>query len=141
MVRVAKPAGHPRKAGAPTGFRYENVSIDALPTTVDWRAKGAVTPIKNQGCCWAFLAVAAMEAIVKISTGKLFSLSEQELVDCDIDGESQGCDGGEMDDAFKFIIKNGGLANESSYPYTAEDGKCKKSDNVATINGYEDVPN
>ena len=63
------------------------------------------------------------------------------LVDCDIDGESQGCDGGEMDDALKFIIKNGGLANESSYPYTAEDGKCKKSDNVATINGYEDVPN
>ena len=92
------------------------------------------------GCCWAFLAVAAMEAIVKISTGKLFSLSEQEL-DCDIDGESQGCDGGEMDDAFKFIIKNGGLTSESSYPYTAADGKCKSGSNsAATIKGYEDVP-
>ncbi|KAK3123081.1 hypothetical protein QOZ80_8AG0623550 [Eleusine coracana subsp. coracana] len=45
-----------------------------------------------------------------------------------------------MDNAFKFIIKNGGLTNESSYPYTAEDGKCKRGQNVATIKGYEDVP-
>jgi len=85
-------------------------------------------------------AVAAMEGIVEITTGKLFSLSEQELVDCDINGGSQGCNGGEMDDAFEFIIKNGGLANESSYLYTAKDGKCKKYKNVATIKGYEDVP-
>ncbi|WVZ88712.1 hypothetical protein U9M48_035198 [Paspalum notatum var. saurae] len=129
---------------APTGFRYNNVSVDALPATVDWRTKGAVTPIKNQGqcgCCWAFSAVAATEGIVKISTGKLVSLSEQELVDCDVHGEDQGCEGGLMDDAFKFIIKNGGLTTETSYPYTAEDGKCKSgSTSAATIKGYEDVP-
>nr|CAB3483999.1 unnamed protein product [Digitaria exilis] len=127
-----------------TGFRYENVSTDALPATVDWRAKGAVTPIKDQGqcgCCWAFSAVAAMEGIVKISTGKLISLSEQELVDCDVHGEDQGCNGDEMDGAFKFIIKNGGLTTESSYPYNAQDGQCNAgSKSVATIKGYEDVP-
>lgn len=95
----------------------------------------------NAGCCWAFSAVAATEGIVKISTGKLTSLSEQELVDCDVHGEDQGCNGGEMDDAFKFIIKNGGLTTESNYPYTAQDGQCKSGSNsAATIKGYEDVP-
>ncbi|XP_037427688.1 senescence-specific cysteine protease SAG39-like [Triticum dicoccoides] len=134
------------RSKAPTGFKYNNVSTDALPAAVDWRTKGAVTPIKDQGqcgCCWAFSAVAATEGIVKLSTGKLVSLSEQELVDCDVHGVDQGCEGGEMDDAFKFIIKNGGLTTEANYPYTAQDGQCKTSsasNSVATIKGYEDVP-
>ncbi|PNT78134.1 senescence-specific cysteine protease SAG39 [Brachypodium distachyon] len=131
---------------APTGFKYSDVSIDALPASVDWRTKGAVTPIKNQGqcgSCWAFSAVAATEGVVKLSTGKLVSLSEQELVDCDVHGVDQGCMGGWMDDAFKFIIKNGGLTTEANYPYTGEDDKCKSNETVnvaATIKGYEDVP-
>ncbi|CAI0429670.1 unnamed protein product [Linum tenue] len=125
-------------------FRYENVS--AVPTTMDWRKKGAVTPIKDQGqcgSCWAFSAVGAMEGITQLSTGKLISLSEQELVDCDTKGEDQGCGGGLMDDAFKFIIQNKGLTTETNYPYTAADGSCsasKEGNPAATIKGYEDVP-
>uniref|UniRef100_A0A0D3FT10 Peptidase C1A papain C-terminal domain-containing protein n=1 Tax=Oryza barthii TaxID=65489 RepID=A0A0D3FT10_9ORYZ len=71
---------------APTSFRYANVSAGDLPASVDWRGKGAVNPVKDQGdcgCCWAFSAVAAMEGAVKLSTGKLVSLSEQQLVSCD----------------------------------------------------------
>lgn len=129
---------------APTPFRYANVSADDLPTSIDWRTKDAVTPIKDQsscGCCWAFSAVASMEGAVRLSTGKLISLSEQQLVDCDVKGEDQGCEGGLMDDAFRFIINNGGLTTESDYPYTAKDDKCRSGSNsAATIKSYEDVP-
>ncbi|XP_068659884.1 senescence-specific cysteine protease SAG39-like [Aristolochia californica] len=125
-------------------FRYENVT--AVPSTVDWRKKGAVTPVKDQGqcgCCWAFSAVAAMEGATKLSTGKLVSLSEQELVDCDTRGVDQGCNGGLMDDAFKFILHNGGLTTETTYPYEGVDGKCnskKEASSAAKISGFEDVP-
>ncbi|XP_058756251.1 senescence-specific cysteine protease SAG39-like [Vicia villosa] len=125
-------------------FKYENAS--AVPSTVDWRKKGAVTPVKNQGqcgCCWAFSAVAATEGIHQLSTGKLVSLSEQELVDCNTKGVDQGCEGGLMDDAFKFIIQNHGLTTEAQYPYQGVDGTCsanQASTQAATITGYEDVP-
>nr|KYP45866.1 Vignain [Cajanus cajan] len=127
-----------------TTFKYENVT--AVPSSIDWRQKGAVTPIKDQGqcgCCWAFSAVAATEGIHKLSTGKLISLSEQELVDCDTKGVDQGCEGGLMDDAFKFIIQNHGLNTEAKYPYEGVDGKCNANEagnDAATITGYEDVP-
>ncbi|KAL5703434.1 cathepsin L [Ranunculus cassubicifolius] len=130
--------------GSPTPFKYANVTD--VPSTMDWRTKGAVTPVKDQGecgCCWAFSAVAATEGITQLSTGNLTSLSEQELVDCDTSGEDQGCEGGLMDDAFKFIELNKGIATESNYPYSGVDGTCnkkKEATSAAKINGYEDVP-
>ncbi|PHT97810.1 Senescence-specific cysteine protease SAG39 [Capsicum chinense] len=94
-----------REPSRTISFRYDNVTA---PATMDWRKKGSVTGVKDQGqcgCCWAFSAVAATEGINKIKTSKLISLSEQELVDCDTSSD-MGCEGGLMDDAFKFIIKN-----------------------------------
>ncbi|KAJ9172637.1 hypothetical protein P3X46_015851 [Hevea brasiliensis] len=125
-------------------FRYENLS--AVPSSMDWRKKGAVTAIKDQGqcgSCWAFSAVAAVEGITQLASGKLISLSEQELVDCDTKGEDQGCQGGLMDDAFKFIEQNQGLTTEANYPYEGSDGTCntkKEANHAAKITGYEDVP-
>ncbi|KAL5710750.1 Senescence-specific cysteine protease sag39 [Ranunculus cassubicifolius] len=127
-----------------TPFRYQNVT--AVPASMDWRTKGAVTAIKDQGqcgSCWAFSAVGGMEGITQITTGNLISLSEQELVDCDVDGEDQGCEGGLMDDAFDFIQQNHGLAAEGTYPYKAIDGTCnkrKEASHAAQIKGHEDVP-
>ncbi|KAM7492179.1 hypothetical protein LguiA_035100 [Lonicera macranthoides] len=125
-------------------FRYENVT--AIPPTMDWRKKGAVTPVKDQGqcgCCWAFSAVAAMEGVTQLKTGKLISLSEQELVDCDTSGEDQGCEGGLMDNAFDFIQQNHGLSTEANYPYQGVDSTCntnKEANHAAKITGHEDVP-
>ncbi|XXG55341.1 hypothetical protein AAC387_Pa03g3036 [Persea americana] len=127
-----------------TSFMYENST--AVPPTMDWREKGAVTPIKNQGqcgSCWAFSAVAAVEGITKLSTGKLISLSEQELVDCDRSSVDQGCEGGLMDDAFQFIQHNQGLTTEANYPYVGADDSCntkESANHAAKITGHEDVP-
>ncbi|KAH9663713.1 putative cysteine protease RD21B [Citrus sinensis] len=124
--------------------RYAFKAGDELPESVDWREKGAVNPVKDQGSCgscWAFSTVAAVEGINKIVTGELISLSEQELVDCDRKINA-GCNGGLMDYAFQFIIQNGGMDSEQDYPYLGAENKCdpsRRNAKVVSIDGYEDV--
>ncbi|KAL9239186.1 hypothetical protein vseg_013529 [Gypsophila vaccaria] len=120
-------------------------TVVQAPSSVDWRSRGAVVPIKDQGqcgSCWAFSTVAAVEGINQIKTGNLVSLSEQVLVDCDTK-ENQGCNGGFMPSAFDFIVKKGGITTEDIYPYKAKDGRCNKSKMnaiKASIDGYQLVP-
>ncbi|XP_009609383.2 KDEL-tailed cysteine endopeptidase CEP2 [Nicotiana tomentosiformis] len=133
---------HSKQLAAP------NITCDrsSLPISVDWRKSGVVTRVKDQkncGSCWAFSAVAAVEGINKIKTGKLVSLSEQQLVDCDVYSDNQGCNGGFMEKAFAFIKKNGGITTEKNYPYVGKDQRCnttKAKQHAVTISGYEMVP-
>jgi C1A family cysteine protease len=108
---------------------YESTTLGDDPEDFDWRSKNVVTPVKNQGqcgSCWAFSAVGNIESQHAIKRGgDLAQYSEQQLVDCDRGGESAGCDGGDMVDAFRYLIRVGGIEKQSVYPYTAKNGTCK----------------
>jgi len=118
-----------------------------LPPTVDWRTKGYVTPVKNQGelgKSWAFSVTGSVEGQHFKKTGNLVSLSEQNLVDC------SGCyEHGQnhllqpqavADCGFEYIIRNGGIDTEAGYPYPCNKSCCFDKDKVgATLTGYVDV--
>lgn len=114
----------PRSSGEKQKADFEPVDI---PTSIDWRKKGAVNKVQNQGSCgscWAFSSIAAMEGEHFIKTGTLPKLSEQQLVDCV--KTCDGCNGGLENLAFDYAEKMP-IQSEKDYPYRAKNGKCKES--------------
>jgi KDEL-tailed cysteine endopeptidase len=125
------------------GCKTFSGSDSGTPYSVDWRAKNAVTSVKDQGqcgSCWTFSATGAVEGIWAITKGQLVDFSEQQLVDCatGISYGSHGCSGGQMEGAFKYIIEHG-QCSLTSYPYTAKDGKCTSCSSIAHISSCSDV--
>ncbi|RZB45739.1 Peptidase C1 and/or Inhibitor I29 domain containing protein [Asbolus verrucosus] len=113
--------------------------LTALPSSLDWRSRGVVTPVKDQGqcgSCWAFSVNGALESHYKIRYGATVTLSEQQLVDCATN--LYGCNGGSTSEAFMYIARNGGINYDRDYPYEARDGACRYSSSKprVVIRGY-----
>jgi len=118
---------------APEGFE--------APAAIDWRAKGAVTPVKNQGqcgSCYSFSATGSVEGQQFRKTNKLVSLSEQQVLDCSGSWGNLGCNGGWMTTSFKYLVSAGAQNLNQCYPYDGRVVSCRfKSTCVgAKLTGY-----
>ncbi|CAJ1063054.1 cathepsin K [Xyrichtys novacula] len=116
--------------------------VGAIPRSVDYRKKGMVTSVKNQGSCgscWAFSSAGALEGQLAKKTGQLIDLSPQNLVDCV--KENDGCGGGYMTNAFSYVRDNGGIDSEETYPYVGEDQPCRYNSTgmAAQCKGYKEI--
>jgi len=125
------------------GCKTFSSNAEGAPLSIDWRTKGAVTSVKDQGqcgSCWTFSSTGAAEGAWAIAKGQLVDLSEQQLVDCatGISYGSHGCSGGQMEGADKYLIEHG-QCSLNSYPYTAKDGSCQKCSAVAKFTSCSDV--
>lgn len=111
--------------------------------SLDWRTKGVVNTAKDQaqcGSCWAFSAIGSLESRCSILKGSLYSLSEQQLVDCSGPQGNEACNGGTMDAAYDYLKINGGSCSEKDYSYTAKEGTCKTNCPLyCKISSYVDV--
>ena len=114
---------------------------NAAPDAFDWREKGYVSPVKDQGSCgscWAFSTVANLEGQYYKGKGKMVTLSEQMLVDCDT--YDSACNGGLMENTFTWLKENGGIMTDADYPYAGYKQTCKSDPSKyvdMTITGYK----
>jgi len=116
---------------------HSDLNVKDIPDNWDWRQKGVVTPVKDQGqcgSCWAFSTIAVIESQYALHGNPLTQFSEQLLVDCSHGCSeeppygkvcNQGCDGGWQWNSYVDIEAWGGVELETDYPYTAEDGNCR----------------
>jgi C1A family cysteine protease len=128
------------------GCKSFSSGASGAPSSIDWRSKGAVTSVKDQGqcgSCWTFSATGAVEGAWAVSKGQLIDLSEEQLVECatGISYGSHGCNGGQMEGAFKYVIEHGQCAL-SAYPYTSgtgQSGSCQSCQPIAHVSSCSDV--
>ena len=132
---------------------YDVYNDTDIPDSIDWRTRGAVSSVKNQlpcgntnwyynclngsnfmflilGSCYAFSAIGALEGQIFINTGKLVSLSAQEIVDCTKSYSNLGCEGGVIIAVYQYMYDNNGLSFDGSYPYDATESSCKLNDDM-----------
>ncbi|KAK9877091.1 hypothetical protein WA026_016833 [Henosepilachna vigintioctopunctata] len=133
--------GAPKAPPKNSGKLFKKTEGIELPESVDWREKGAVREVKDQGgcgSCWSFSTTGVLEGQFSIVKNEDITFSEQNLVDCnDVNG---GCGGGWPVDALAYV-KESGIEKEADYPYEERNGQCRSDPSkVVKISGYEQIP-
>jgi hypothetical protein len=117
-------------------------SEEPAVNAIDWRDRGVLNAVRNQGgcgSCWAFSAVGAIEAAHAVQGKGLPQVSEQELVDCSRAYGNQGCGGGWMDNAFQYVIEHG-ITDLKDYGYVGRDQSCQRQNKNFALSGFKDIP-
>lgn len=132
--------------GAEQSIPFHGPGDVKIPKSMDWRGKGAVTAVKDQGycgSCWSFSTTGSLESHYFIKTGHLLSLSEQSLVDCSKSYSNNGCNGGWPDKGIEYV-RDHGIQSEVAYPYHASEGICQSNTNRIlannTVHGFSLIP-
>lgn len=97
------------------GTREPVYDESTYPDALDWRNMGVVSSVHAQGscgACWAITAVETIESAYAIATGNLLDLAEEEVIACD--GTCEMCNGGWPQNAYKYVMKHGGLPLKDS---------------------------
>ncbi|XP_046868985.1 procathepsin L isoform X3 [Drosophila willistoni] len=111
--------------------------LENVPDSFDWRKKGFTTLAHNQqncGSCYAFSIAESIEGQIFKRTGKLLSLSVQQIVDCSISFGNQGCTGGSLRNTLRYLQATGGLMRSSDYKYVSKKEKCQFVGDLAVTN-------
>ena len=117
-----------------TNVYSKRLSNLEIPDSWDWREYGGVSPVKNQGhcgSCWTFSTTGCLEAHYRIHKKQNYLFSEQQLIDCAQAFDNHGCNGGLPSHAFEYIMHNGGIQTEDTYPYEAVDSTCRFNKELA----------
>ena len=104
-----------------------------------------VTSVKDQGSCgscWAFSAVGALEGLSYLAYANAADFSVQQLIDCSSNAHfgNNGCNGGVVSWAFKYVMYNGGITTSSKYPYIGRQRPCQNpTGTLFKISNFVDV--
>lgn len=113
-----------------------------IPSSIDWRQRGAVTSVKEQcgDSCGFYGPIGATEGQYFLKTGRLVSLSAQNLMDC-VDEDETVCYGILPEDAYSYMLTNG-VDSQRSYPFTNDKRSCDfdPQDSVTRIRKIVKIP-
>ncbi|KAL7670880.1 hypothetical protein ACOME3_005796 [Neoechinorhynchus agilis] len=115
-----------------------------LPDSLDWRQRGIISPVKDQGICgscYAFTTIGSIEAQYKLMLNQSETFSEQQIVDCSTWSGNYGCQGGLLISTYEYIQMMG-VTSSRKYPYIGkETGTCSYqiSDAVALVIHYHSI--